>query len=96
MSEIDVIDGLERAARAKEALNNPLLREAFGMLKDSYVNSIRTCEPKDDVGRYRYTVALNTVDAVERHLKAVVDTGLLDAATTRDLSTPPRRWVPRF
>lgn len=86
----------ERAARAKEALNNPLLREAFGALKESYVAGIRLCEPKDDMGRYRFTVALNTVDAVERHLKAVVDTGLLDAAQSAELSTPSRRWVPRF
>jgi hypothetical protein len=86
----------ERAARAQEALNNPLLREAFGLLKDNYIAGIRACEPKDDMGRYRYTVALNTLDAVERHLKAVVDTGLLDAAQTNDLSTPSRRWIPRF
>jgi hypothetical protein len=86
----------ERAARAQEALNNPLLREAFGLLKDNYIAGIRSCEPKDDLGRYRYTVALNAVDAVERHLKAVVEAGLLDAAQSTEFSTPSRRWIPRF
>ena len=95
MSDIDHTEN-ERAGRAAEALNNPILREAFGLLKDSYIAGIRGCEPKDDQGRYRFTVALNVVDAVHRHLKAVVDTGALSAAQTTELATPPRRWVPRF
>ncbi len=100
MSDIDPTENAhsdyERAARAAEAINNIILREAFGLLKDGYIAGIRTCDPKDDAGRYRFTVALNAVDAVERHLKAVVNTGLLSAAQTSELSTPPRRWVPRF
>jgi hypothetical protein len=87
---------IERAARAKEALTNPVLREAFALLKDTYIAGVRGCDPKDDLGRYRYTVALNAVDGVERHLKSAVDTGALTAAQASELAAPPRRWVPRF
>jgi hypothetical protein len=86
----------DKTARANEALNNPLLSEAFTLLAQSYISGIRACEPKDDVGRYRYTVALNVIDAVQRHLKAVVETGALDAAQSKEFADPPKRWIPRF
>jgi|GEM_PF-5952675 len=86
---------IERAARAKELTGHPLLAESFALLRDHYISGIRGCEAKDDLGRYRYTVALNAVDTVERHLKMMVETGALDAAQARELDTP-RRWVPRF
>ncbi len=86
----------EKTARANEALSNPILNEAFALLAQSYIAGIRACEPKDDVGRYRYTVALNVIDAVQRHLKSVADTGALDAAQAREFVDPPKRWIPRF
>ncbi|MBL8630718.1 MAG: hypothetical protein JNM81_13865 [Rhodospirillaceae bacterium] len=86
----------EKTARANEALANPVLQEAFALLAQSYIAGIRACAPKDDLGRYRYTVALNVIDAVQRHLKAVADTGALDAAQMREFAEPPKRWIPRF
>lgn len=86
----------EKAARANEALTNPALTEAFALLAQSYLSKLRTCEPKDDLGRFRYSVALNVIEAVQRHLKAVVETGALDAAQAAELAAPPKRWVPRF
>jgi hypothetical protein len=66
------------------------------MLRAAYVAALRGCDAKDDLGRYRCAVALNVVDAVERHLRAAADSGRLDAALTQDLTAPRRRWIPRF
>jgi len=86
----------EKAARANEALTNPVLTEAFALLAQSYMSRVKACDPKDDLGRYRYTVALNVLDAVQRHLKTVVETGALEVAQARELADPPKRWIPRF
>ncbi|MDX2143006.1 MAG: hypothetical protein SFV19_06605 [Rhodospirillaceae bacterium] len=86
----------DRAMRATEALNNAALREAFTLLKDNYLAALRRCDAKDDLGRYRYAVALNTVDAVERHLRAAVESGALDEAQANEFAERPKRWIPRF
>jgi hypothetical protein len=89
-------DEAERAAHARELLADPLLREALAALSARYLAGIRGCAPKDDLGRYRLTVALNVVDAVERHLRAVVETGVLSEAQGQELAAPKPRWIPRF
>ncbi|MCB2107507.1 MAG: hypothetical protein KDE14_07395 [Rhodobacteraceae bacterium] len=86
----------ERAARAAEAINNPALAEAWTALRDAYLRALRACDAKDDLGRYRMSVALNVVDAVEAHLRAAVTTGQLDDGEAADLATPRRRWIPKF
>jgi hypothetical protein len=86
----------ERTLRAADALTNPVLREAFTLLRDGYLAALRRCAAKDDLGRYRYAVALNAVDAVERHLRSTVETGALSEAEAGELADPPRRWIPKF
>lgn len=86
----------ERAARAAEALNNPVIAEAWVALRAAYVDALRACDAKDDIGRYRCAVALNVVDAVDAHLRRAVTTGQLGDEAATDLTAPRRRWIPKF
>ena len=65
----------ERAQWAKDALNNPVFAEALELAKQAYNAGAMNCDAKDDLGRFRYIEAQKVVEAVERHLKAVIASG---------------------
>lgn len=89
------MDDAERKDRAREALNNPVIQEALKMLAEAYVKAMRQCDPKDDLGRYRYTVALDVVDAVERHLRHSCEFENIEQAQVTELQTQ-KRFFSRF
>lgn len=68
----------ERVQRAKDAVNNPVLAETFELLRQGYLKQLMECPDKDDMGRFRYTVALHVVNAVHSHLKQTADLGLFE------------------
>ena len=77
-----------RALEAHELLQNTMLTEALATLKTIYIESgLRRCDAKDDLGRFRYTVALDVVDGVTRHLEAVLAAGKLSAQQAREFQT---------
>lgn len=78
----------QRANRARELLNDSLFNEALKAVHDAYVLAFRSCAAEDDRGRARYQDALNDLDAVKRHLLAVVADGELDARRAQELQTP--------
>ena len=85
----------DRLIFAKDAARNPVIQEAFKLLREQYVLAMRQCDAKDDLGRYRYTVALTAVDAAERHIKRFCDLGNIEQAQITELQTP-KRWFPKF
>lgn len=67
----------QRAERAHHLLQDPLLKEGLATLAATYTTALRQCAAKDDIGRYRYAVALDVIDGVTRHLEAVLALGKL-------------------
>jgi len=67
----------QRAARAHHLLQDPILTEGLAALKNTYTAALRQCAAKDDLGRYRYAVALDVIDGVTRHLESVLALGKL-------------------
>ncbi len=73
----DTLTREQRAERAHQLLQDPVLTESLAVLKSSYTAALRQCAAKDDLGRYRYAVALDVIDGVTRHLEAVLALGKL-------------------
>ena len=54
----------ERLQWAKDAERNPAIWESFQVLKETYMRQASLCDPKDDLGRYRYLEAYKDIDVV--------------------------------
>jgi hypothetical protein len=67
----------QRAERAGKLLSDELLKESLEVMRSTYVAALRGCTAKDDLGRYRYAVALDVIDGLERHLASVLNLGKL-------------------
>lgn len=65
----------QQAQWAKDALNNPVLQNALTLAKQAYNTGAMNCDAKDDLGRFRYIQAQKVVEAVGRHLQAVIASG---------------------
>ncbi len=77
----------QRAERAHHLLQDPVLTEGLVTLKNTYIAALRQCAAKDDVGRYRYAVALDVIDGVTRHLEAVLSLGKLNPRQAQEFQT---------
>ena len=78
----------QRAERAHQLLQDTMLQESLTVLKGTYTTALRQCAAKDDMGRYRYAVALDVIDGVERHLTAVLNLGKLSPKEGQEFQTP--------
>lgn len=78
----------QRAAKAHALLNDAVLRESLVLLKEAYLVAMRGCAAKDDLGRYRYAVALDVVDNVARHLESILTLGKLHPRDGQAFQTP--------
>lgn len=67
----------QRAERANQILQDPIFKESLETMRAVYVAALRGCTAKDDLGRYRYAVALDVIDGVTRHLESVLTLGKL-------------------
>jgi hypothetical protein len=67
----------QRAERAYHLLQDPVFTESLAVLKNTYITGLRQCAAKDDLGRYRYTVALDVIDGITRHIESVLTLGRL-------------------
>lgn len=84
MSRLDEVD----AARGDEAarlLEQPLLVEAFAVLKTEIDGAWREAPARDVEGRERLWLMRKLVDRVEEHLVAVVETGRMARAKLAQL-----------
>jgi hypothetical protein len=77
----------QRAERAHQILQDDLYKESLAALKDVYTNALRGCAAKDDLGRFRYAVALDVIDGVQRHLEAVLVQGKIDPKQGQEFQT---------
>ena len=77
----------ERVRWAKEALSNPLLLESFKQLKETYMRAAGDCDLRDDIGRSRFVQAWKDTEAVELHLKAVLQSGVVPEEAEKEFAT---------
>ena len=77
----------QRAERAHQLLQDQILKESLETMRAAYVTALRGCTAKDDVGRYRYAVALDVIDGVERHLTSVLNLGKLNPKEGQEFQT---------
>lgn len=66
---------IDKGEAAKRVLAEKSVTDAFSAQALAYLEEMKRCDRKDDLGRYRLIVALNTVDAVRKHLEAAVMAG---------------------
>jgi hypothetical protein len=73
----DTAKEISRGQQAAELLEHPLLAEAFSMLKGQYQSAWESSPARDAQGREELWRLLKSLNAVEGHLKTVVETGKL-------------------
>lgn len=86
----------QRAARAHLLLQDSVLTEGFAVLKNTYTAALRGCDAKDDLGRFRYAVALDVVDGVQRHLEAVLALGKLHPKQAHEFQSSALERISRI
>ncbi|HJP67542.1 MAG TPA: hypothetical protein VJ846_01475 [Sphingomicrobium sp.] len=75
-----------RAARAKDLLENELLKECFTTLETSYTQAWRSTTIDDVSGREKLFLAINIVGKVKDHLQHVIDGGKMAQAHLNELN----------
>lgn len=68
---------LERAARAREALENPLIAEALSAWELEITEAWKTSPLRDAEGRERLRQLLEASKTFKRHLTSIMETGEL-------------------
>jgi hypothetical protein len=70
---------VERGNQAKSLLENPLLGESAGKLKEKYFEAWRASSPEDIQGRERLFLAYGMVDQIYAHLRVLIGDGQIAA-----------------
>lgn len=76
---------IERASKAKALLENPLLTESAGKLKEKYIEAWRQTIPDDVQGRERLYTAYGMVDQILAHLRVLIGDGAIAAQALEKL-----------
>lgn len=89
----------ERARQANALLGNPIFEESLVVLREGYLQALMKCEPRDDLGRHRYTLAIRDLETIKAHLAAVLQTGVIErqqAEAFKERESPFKRAVRGF
>ena len=68
---------VSQSNKAKQLLDNPLLKEALDELKKLYAESLFNTGAKETETREKLWLAYNIVGKVEQHIQEISDTGKL-------------------
>lgn len=71
----------ERAAQAQALLASDMLNEAFGGLRQAYIDAWLNTDARDEDGRRMAWHAVKNLDSVRRHLERVVSDGQIALKT---------------
>jgi len=66
-----------KGAQAKDLIENPILVEAFATLERKYLEAWRQSKPADQEERERLWLAVGILGEIQRHLRVVVDNGVI-------------------
>lgn len=75
-----------KGSQAKELIENPILVEAFATLERKYLEAWRQSKPADQEERERLWLAVGILGEIQRHLRVVVDNGIIAARDIDKLS----------
>ncbi|MGA1092251.1 MAG: hypothetical protein ACO3V1_10665 [Candidatus Nanopelagicales bacterium] len=75
-----------KGAQAKDLIENPILVEAFATLERKYLEAWRQSKPADQEERERLWLAVGILGEIQRHLRVVVDNGIIAARDIDKLS----------
>lgn len=78
--ELSLRRSADRAAKAQALIDSDLFKEAFGTLREGYVNAWIVTDARDDDGRQRCWLAVKNLDRVKEHLERVIGDGKIATA----------------
>jgi CTP:phosphocholine cytidylyltransferase-like protein len=84
MSKLD--KQIQQGQRAKQLLDDPLLKEAFEYLSDQYKTEIFNTNYNDHDQRQVLWMAYNMLDKIKGHLVSVMETGKLASSELENLT----------
>jgi hypothetical protein len=77
LSERNPYIDARKGSEAKELLENPILAEAFDTLEAEYLKAWRQSKPAETDERERLWLAVALLEEVKRHLRVVVENGVM-------------------
>lgn len=75
-----------RSEKARQLLEEPLLKEAFSILESAFINGIQTSAMKDHDLREKLCQMLICLKSVKQHLLTAIETGKLAEETLKQRS----------
>ena len=78
---------VNQSNKAKDLLDNPLVKESFDKLKNLYSTSLLNTGANETDTREKLWLAYNIVGKVEQHLQEILDTGKLASKQLEDFRT---------
>jgi len=84
MSKLD--KQIQQGQRAKQLLDDPLLKEAFEYLSEQYKSEIFNTSYNDHDQRQVLWMAYNMLDKIKGHLVSVMETGKLASSELENLT----------
>lgn len=82
---------VQRAARAKELLEDEIMASAFKGLEEAYTSAWRATTIDDVSGREKLFLAINVVGKVRDHITAIISNGSVAEAELKDLRETAER-----
>jgi hypothetical protein len=79
----------QRAQYVSELFKNPAFEEAFALMREAMVRESLNCAVSDDIGRFRYSIAIKTIDWVMNRLKGILIAGQINDAEAQELQKQP-------
>jgi CTP:phosphocholine cytidylyltransferase-like protein len=82
---------IQQGQRAKQLLDDPLLKEAFEYLTEQYKTEIFNTSYNDHDQRQVLWMAYNMLDKIKGHLVSVMETGKLASSELENLTRQSRK-----
>ena len=82
---------IQQGQKAKQLLNDPLLKEAFEYLTEQYKTEIFNTSYNDHDQRQVLWMAYNMLDKIKGHLVSVMETGKLASSELENLTRQSRK-----
>lgn len=77
MSERNPYIDARKGSEARDLLENPILVEAFDVLESEYLKAWRQSKPAEQDERERLWLAVAILEEIKRHLRVVVENGVM-------------------
>ena len=84
--DVQLARDLSRAEKARAALDNDVLADAFATLEQEYIKAWRETPARDTDGRERLWQAVQIIGKVKTHLQSAVNDGTLAAKEVDSLA----------